>query len=409
MFMKCKEGENLSRYFYFLWTSISFGKLAMSLYTMSLTLIVFFMTNSATLASLIMLVHVLGKMISSFVFPLVSEHKSLKKILGSSLFMQTFLVTLVFMVNLSILGIYIKLIIIYILIMLTGFLDGFVSPSRLSLIPQIVNKAKIGKANSLISTTDQSLALLGWSVGPIIGNFFGYNFILATSLFLLIISTLSSLKIKNDKLKTVERRPRLEVIKEGWFVLFSKKNHLRTITTMDILEGIASGIWIGGVTLLFVSQILKEGEEWWGFINAGYYIGSIVGGVIVTIYSHKLKHKLLLGISLGSFSVSLLVLMYAINTTAWVALLLVILMGPFYQLRDISQQTYIQTVVVDNTLSKIYAAKGNIYYFTFSLSVLITGLLSDHFGVVYVYYLAFGLYFLSTLLSLMIFPKKLSL
>jgi len=150
-----------------------------------------------------------------------------------------------------------KLMIIYMLIAFTGFTDGFVSPSRMSLIPESVEEKALGKANSLISTTDQTFALLGWSIGTIAINIYGSNF-------------------------------------------------------------------------------------------------------------------------------------YAMNTTAGIALLLVVLMGPFYQLRDISQLTYIQKNVVG--LAKLYAAKDNLYYIVFALSVFLSGLISDYIGVVYVYYFAFILY-----------------
>ncbi|PLR92839.1 hypothetical protein [Bacillus sp. T33-2] len=135
---------------------------------------------------------------------------------------------------------------------------------------------------------------------------------------------------------------------------------------MDILEGIASGIWIGGITLVFVKEVLNKGEQWWGFINTSYYAGSILGRILITLFSIKLQKHLIKGIIISSFIVSILVLVYAINTNAWIALVLVVMMGPFYQLRDISQQTYIQKVIVDDTLSKLYA---DLYYLIFALSV----------------------------------------
>ncbi|CAM3987205.1 hypothetical protein [Mesobacillus zeae] len=163
---------------------------------------------------------------------------------------------------------------------------------------------------------------------------------------------------------------------------------MRTITTMDILEGISSGIWIGGITLGFVNEVLKKGDQWWGFINTSYYAGSILGGILITLFSVKLQKHLMKGIITGSFFVSILVLFYAVNHSAWVALVLVVLMGPFYQLRDISQQTFIQKVTPDDTLPKLYAAKDNLYYLIFALSVFPAGVISDFASVVYVYFLA---------------------
>jgi MFS family permease len=284
-------------------------------------------------------------------------------------------------------------------------MDGFIAPSRLSLIPELVEDSKIGKANSFISTADQTLALLGWSVGAIALTYFGGNWILVVSIVLLILSLLSSLQIKTTKIKEAKKRPKWEVIKSGWFVLFSKKNHMRTISFMDMLEGIASSIWIGSVTLVFVSEVLEKGNEWWGFLNTSYYVGSILGGIVITIFSTRLQKHLLKGIICGSFLMGILVLCYASNSIAWIALALVVLMGPFEQLRDISQQTYIQKVTPDDLLPKLYAAKDNVYYLMFAFSVFITGIISDYIGVVYVYYMASFLYLASSLFAFFSFRR----
>lgn len=395
----------MNKSFYYLWISISFGKLSLSIYTMTITLTIFSITHSATLASVVILIHVVGKLLSSFVFPLITENTPLKKILSMSLLTQLLIIACILSVLAMEINQVLQLTFIFFLISLAGFMDGFVSPSRMSLIPELVKDTKIGKANSMISTADQTFALLGWSVGTIAINYYGSSWILIVSLTLLMFSFLSSLQLKTTKAKEAKKRPKWEIIKAGWFILFSKKNHMRTITTMDILEGIASGIWIGGITLVFVNEVLKKEEQWWGFINTSYFAGSIIGGILITLFSSKLQNHLIKGMITGSFLVSILVFFYAINTTAWIALALVVLMGPFYQLRDISQQTYIQKVTVDETLSKLYAAKDNLYYLIFALSVFITGIISDYVGVVYVYYLAFILYLTSTIFAVFTFRK----
>lgn len=395
----------MSKSFYYLWMVISFGKLALSLYTMTITLSIFSITQSATLASIVMFIHVIGKLLSSFVFPLTTETAPLKKILSISLATQLLFIAVILGFLIISINPVIKLTLIYFLIGLAGFMDGFVSPSRMSLIPELVEEEKVGKANSLISTTDQTLALLGWSLGPIGVSYFGGDWIIIISLILLTFSFFSSLKINTLKIKEAKKRPKWEIIKAGWFILFSKKNHMRTITTMDILEGIASGIWIGGITLIFVNEVLKKGEEWWGLINTSYYVGSILGGILITLYSLKLQKHLIKGIIIGSFMVSILVFFYALNSTPWIALAIVVLMGPFYQLRDIAQQSYIQKVTAGSILPKLYAAKDNLYYLIFALSVFITGLIADYIGVVYVYYLAFLLYLISTIFGVITLRK----
>lgn len=373
---------------------------------MTITTIVYSFTKSATFSAAVMLFYVIGKLISTFVFPIFTERFNLNKILNRAQFFQLLVIICLITATVIDYSQDYKLPFIFALIGLSGFLDGFVSPSRMSLLPKLVESTKIGKANSLISTTDQTFALLGWSLGSLSIAIYGGEIVLLVSLTLLILAYISSFPIEPIRNEKVVVRTKMESIKVGWSVLFEKKNDMRTITTMDILEGIASGIWIGGITLVFVSEVLVKGEHWWGFINTGYYVGSILGGLIITVYSVKLQKNLIKGIIISSFSVSILVLLYSINHNAWIALILVIFMGPFYQWRDISQQTYIQKNITEDKLPKLYAAKDNFYYITFALSVFITGIISDIFGVTYVYYFAFILYLSSTIYAFLKFWRK---
>ena len=399
----------MGKNFYFLWLSISCSKLASSLYTMTVTLIVYNLTKSATLASVIMLTYVLGKLASSLCLPILNKCLSVNQLLFRGLLLQLLLILLYFLVLnfnnvLPALG---YLVIIYTVTLSIGFSDGIISPSRNSLIPDVVKRESLEKANGLIGTVDQTLSLLGWALGALLINIFGSSFMILSIVILIIFAAVSSYLIFVPvKKQAMEKSNNIELIKLGWKLLFDKKSNLILITTMDILEGIASSIWIGGITLVFVQSVLHKSEEWWGYINAGYFIGSIVGGLLITLYSKKISKNLIKNIIFSSFTVSLLVLIYSLNSNAYIALLLVVLMGPFYQMRDISQQSFIQKNISSTELINLYIAKDNMYYIIFALSVFVSGFISDFFGVVYVYYLAFSLYLISSITGVFLLRKS---
>ncbi|MDZ4910739.1 MFS transporter, partial [Clostridium perfringens] len=77
-------------------------------------------------------------------------------------------------------------------------------------------------------------------------------------------------------------KPSWEGIREGWFYLWRNPT-LRIVTMMDMIEGIAGTIWVGAITLVYVKEVLHQGEAWWGFINASYYVGAIVGGLLMLL------------------------------------------------------------------------------------------------------------------------------
>jgi MFS family permease len=393
------RGIPLNKSFYLLWISNSLGRLASSLYIMTLTIVIYHITKSGTFAALVTLTHVIAKFLSSFFMPVITDRYPLKAILRVSLFGQSCLLFMIILLSyFNDIHYFLLSIILYSAIFSIGFLDGWINPARNSLTPKIIQKEKLAKANSLISTTDQSLALLGWSLGGVAVVHFGSVKVLFFTLTLYILSALSTTLISEKFHGKSKSKPNWDSIKVGWLILYKNVN-LRIITLMDIIEGIAGGIWIGGITLVFVKEVLGTNEQWWGYINASYYLGSILGGILIVMISKWMQRNLVYSIIIGSFGVSILVFVYALTKSPIIALTLVFIMGPFYQLRDVSQNTYFQSSIEERDLPKVYSAQSNIYYIVFSISVFLMGAISDFIGVKFVYILASILYFISTTLA----------
>ncbi|KXG09471.1 hypothetical protein AT864_02190 [Anoxybacillus sp. P3H1B] len=79
----------MNKSFYFLWMGNSLGKLANSLYMMTVTMMIYHITSSGTLAGLVTMIHVIAKFLSSFFMPIITDRYPLKFILRISLFGQS--------------------------------------------------------------------------------------------------------------------------------------------------------------------------------------------------------------------------------------------------------------------------------------------------------------------------------
>ena len=95
----------------------------------------------------------------------------------------------------------------------------------------------------------------------------------------------------------------------------------------------------------FTTVVLGAGEEWWGFINAAYFIGAIFGSVLVTYKAKAFSSKIGINIGLSGLSMGVLTILFSLNTIPIIALLLCILMGPMYQARDICQVALLQDIM----------------------------------------------------------------
>lgn len=388
----------MGRSFKFLLISQSSTNLGSSLYLMALIMVIFHATGSAFFSSIVTILNVIAKMLGGIISPILVERFKIKFLVIFSQLAQ--------MIIFSLLALYvglfaesINLLIVYLLVIANAIFEGFSRPSRNSILPRIVEQHHLVKANSLLSTTDQTLQLMGWSLGGILAVQIGaYNVLWFTiGLFALSALSIFLINLASSSSEPVGRqRKNRDAMKEGWMFLYKTPN-LRTITVMNIVEGLGSSIWIGAVTLVFVQDVLHKGEEWWGFINSAYYFGTIMGGILILKFSQKVQKNLFRNMILGASSVAILTFLYSFNTIPLLSILLVVLMGPAYQLRDISQQTIVQRSVQIETLPKVLAAVSTIDQFVFGVSVLGIGLLVDMIGVDKVYIISAIMLGLATL------------
>ncbi|EJQ52686.1 hypothetical protein IEQ_01729 [Bacillus cereus BAG6X1-2] len=96
---------------------------------------------------------------------------------------------------------------------------------------------------------------------------------------------------------------------------------------------------------------------------------------------------------------SILTFLHGVTSNAFIALFLCILMGPCYQIRDISQTTVLQSSVSPSLLSKMYTAHGALLSTVSGLSMLSVGIITDIFGVRTIYIIASFLILCSACLS----------
>lgn len=95
---------------------------------------------------------------------------------------------------------------------------------------------------------------------------------------------------------------------------------------MDLIETFAGTIWIGAITMAYVTSILHKSEEWWGYINTSYYVGTLIGGLLAWKMSSYIQNNLIRSMSIGSLMFSILTFLYGMTSSGFIALFLCVLM-----------------------------------------------------------------------------------
>ncbi|AVI40124.1 MFS transporter [Bacillus pumilus] len=361
------------------------------LFLMIITLVIYQDTQSVAYAAVFPLIRTLCQLFAGLISPVLTAHFQADRLLKwVPLFRIAMLV--VFTTQFHFFQQHLVwLFSAFILISITG---GFISPLLQAIMPILVPANQLVKANSTASVFYQSVQIAGYSFTGMLVLLLGPFYLMWASCFMIVLSYLFILPVLSllKQEDTVQKADTMNRFKDGWKMIWTNKT-VRTLTFMDVCENIAGALWVGPVTLAFVTLVLKQGEEWWGFINAAYYIGAIIGGLLAAWLSRFIQKQLLLFMAAGSFIYAVLTILFSLNSLPWLALLLCILMGPAYQIRDVSQQTILQTETPVHDLSKVYSAQYVLSSISVSLSIFFVGLIADAFGTRFVYLLG-GLFVL---------------
>jgi MFS family permease len=290
-------------------------------------------------------------------------------------------------------------ILLYVLIVTISLLEGVGNPARRSMIPNLVEEEELVKANSFISITNQTSMLLSWPLGSILLVIWGEQRMLWLTLALFFLASVLTSQIHlEEKETTLVQDSKWLAIREGWHLIFKSKK-LATLTVMDILENFGHGVWIAAILYVYVETAIGKGEEWWGYINASFFAGMMVAGIVVYRFSKRMESHLGRTIMIATLCLLCLNIWFGLTSSGWIALIVSFIFGFPQMARDVSQNTLIQQSYREKQLAKVYASHGTLVYGTFGIATLILGWFAEEYGVRATYLLVSSLFLLSFLIA----------
>jgi MFS family permease len=377
----------VSRSFYALLVSQTSTNLSFALFIMVVVMYLYNETGSTTLSTTATLISIASRMVSGMVLPTISDRFKLPTLLMLSQLTQlVFFSGLIILIHQQ-LSVFI-LMLVFVVMSFISFFNGFFSPIKSSIVRAIVSESDRVRANSLISSIDQTFLFAGWTFGGLLLSILGKEITLGIAFSLILLSIGSLCMVKVNETSNIESKDGLiSRLTAGWKYLFQHQG-LRIIIAMDLTEAFVGTIWIGAVTLTYVEEALEKSETWWGYINGAYYLGTIIGGFMVYRLSKMMRGRLAIFMIFGSMMFGLLTFIYGFVSNPYLALFLVLLMGPSYQIRDLAQETMFQNSANEKILTKILAAKSALIQLIIIFSIIGIGVLTDLIGVRLVYILS---------------------
>lgn len=370
------------------------------LYMVSIISTIFVLTGSATTSSLVPFTITTSMFISSLLTPILVGKVNLKWLLACSQIGKTILLVILGILLLHITASNYYL--IFIIIGLIAFFDGCANPIIQTLIPYYVKPEHLIRANGMTDTVTQVIQAVMWFIGSLFLLVMSSQQLVWLVGCLFVIASILMCLLESVHHKPIKQKGVLEQISEGWKTL-SNTPVLRKIAWIDFLETIAGTVWIAAILYVFVNDALNVDEKWWGFINGAFFIGMILGSIYCIKFSSFVEKRLGTFIFVGSFASFFVIILFGLNSSPIIALLLALCTGIFGQIKNIPQQSVIQTSVSKERLATVYTSLGAIGTGIFGVSSLVMGMIADLFGIRVVFVIS-GLLF--AIISIIVHTNK---
>ncbi|WP_440644604.1 MFS transporter [Bacillus subtilis] len=376
--------------------SQSFQSLAGVLVTIVLMVRVYQMTDSVFLASLILSFMSFASIAASFCVSPVLRILGFKKVLaGANLLRAVFTILMAYSVTHHGQAFFW---ITLLFVLCFSFAGAFFQPARFALLPIIVPKKQYVKVNGVISLSNQLFLTAGWGLGGLLTYAVPFELVVgaAICLFVLSAASISVLHVNEEEAAGTAETASVRSIWKDLMII----PIVRDITVMDMIEALAGSVWSSAILLAFTAAVLHETEVWWGMFNASYFIGAIVGSVIAIRFSSFFERNMGYAIMFSSLVMSALTLLFSFSPVPFICALACAAMGPFYQVRDICQETMLQEVIPEQKRIGIMAAKNAILTPWSGVTYSIMGLVADAAGAKIAFIAAAALYIMTFLIAL---------
>lgn len=271
------------------------------------------------------------------------------------------------------------------IIILSGIFKAFLMPIETALIPLLVDKKNISKANGLIMSISGIVVVMGYAFAGVLINLIGSRgaFILDGVSFILISILSLFFKLNEGSSEKLELK---EDFISGFKVVMENEN-IKWIFLIDIfitfiismetpLIYIFTANYLGG-SVLMAKRV--------GFLFAFAGIGAIVGGIIFGRFQKKNKLFLL---SACLIMDALIVIAFSVNTYFPLSLALFSVMGILDTFNGSILQTVIQEKTPENLLGRVSGFVNSIVQPISVLSLLIGSVASSFIEVKWIFIIA---------------------
>ncbi|RZT15537.1 MFS transporter [Fictibacillus sp. BK138] len=234
-----------------------------------------------------------------------------------------------------------------------GILDAFFWPSSSSLLPAVIRKEQITRANSILQTTNQMTFMIAPAIAGFMMKFRSYEEAFALTGVLLLLSSFLVRNMNEETSKGSDRNEKRSVfqdLKEGFLYVRGIPFLIVTMCSSVVVNLLLVGPLNIGIPILVKDSLSGDALDL-SYLESSIAIGMIIGAVLVGILNIRRKRSV---ISLFLiFLLGILCALFSQIDTLWQGLLILSAAGLCLSISNIISPSLTQELVETKMMGRV--------------------------------------------------------
>jgi MFS family permease len=273
---------------------------------------------------------------------------------------------------------------IFVIQIIIGLIMPIFSPANQAILPTILEKEQLSKANASLDSVRQVMVIMGPIVAGVFVDFFVLEWVIMFIVLAFALSSIQLLSIHENYQRSKMRKPWLHEFQEG---LKHYTKH-RLVVWLGVFFGFVQfGVGVTIVTTIpYITAILDQPYSAYGVFMAGFPIGYLIGAFI----NQKIGNLRSLGILFATLFIGGCTYL-SLGVTPWYSLAVTteLIAGIVIALFNIYNITLIQQVIPNEVMGKVTSVRLLIMRIMMPLGILFSTISADVIGI-RVLYLVIG-------------------
>ncbi len=272
---------------------------------------------------------------------------------------------------------YVDVLVLTTLSLVQGTLDGAHAPIRMTLVPNLVNRAQLQSAIASTSISFNASRFVGPAIAGLIIATLGVSaaFTINGISYLAYIVAILIVELRPAEVRVKAATGVWAEMLEGIRYILSH----RTIRGVLITVAVASVFGRGGLEMMpaFADKIFLRGAPGLAMLTAAIGVGAIASGLVLSRSTGWLNSRV---IRVAVIIAGLLIMAFGANDSFWLALVIVVTLGVILSVGGVGSQILIQTLVDEDVRGRVSSFWGMIVFGGTALGSLVVGASAATFG-----------------------------